>query len=213
MSKELIERIDAALRVKDAWVADGQIEATAQLLRDCRAELAARGEAASPVGWLYESTAGVCVFHKEDSPRLSADMKAASDYPKDHQVKPLYAAPVNERLLEALRELCAMYANTWDRADDGAPLMIGSSVDRFEAAHAAAQEALAAADAAPGVTDELRSFLACEIEATLFENVVSPALDRFFQGNDQNLGAVYEKTFHEIMGSPVFPNIKGKSNE
>ncbi len=53
--------------------------------------------------------------------------------------------------------------------------------DIFEATYEPAD----AAPAAPGVTDELRSFLACEIEATLFENVVSPALDRFLQAKGE----------------------------
>jgi hypothetical protein len=44
-------------------------------------------------------------------------------------------------LLEALAELSAMYAHTWDRVD-GALVMLHSGVTRFEAAHAKAAAAL-----------------------------------------------------------------------
>lgn len=37
--------------------------------------------------------------------------------------------------LAALKEISAMYANTWDRID-GALIMMGDGVDRFEEAHA-----------------------------------------------------------------------------
>lgn len=51
------------------------------------------------------------------------------------------AAP---ELLSALIELSSMYARTWDRAD-GALVMMPDGIARFEAAHAAAQAAIAAA--------------------------------------------------------------------
>lgn len=44
---------------------------------------------------------------------------------------------------EALKELSNMYASTWDRVD-GALMIMDSGVDRFEAAHDKAREALRA---------------------------------------------------------------------
>lgn len=48
-------------------------------------------------------------------------------------------------LLEALKELHAMYAHTWDRVD-GALVMIDRGVTRFEKAHEAASAAIARAE-------------------------------------------------------------------
>ncbi len=44
--------------------------------------------------------------------------------------------------VEALKELSAMYAHTWDRAD-GALVMMDSGVVRFEEAHSKASQAIA----------------------------------------------------------------------
>lgn len=56
---------------------------------------------------------------------------------------PAQAGP-NAQLVEALKELCAMYGSTWDSVD-GSLVMFADGVTRFEKAHAAGLAALAAA--------------------------------------------------------------------
>lgn len=57
------------------------------------------------------------------------------------------AAGPNALLVEALKELCAMYGSTWDSID-GSLVMMGTGVERFEKAHEAGLAALAAAGVA-----------------------------------------------------------------
>jgi hypothetical protein len=54
----------------------------------------------------------------------------------------------NETLRAALSELSAMYAHAWDLVDGGL-IMMGPSIPRFEAAHAAARKALGFNDVEP----------------------------------------------------------------
>lgn len=45
-----------------------------------------------PVGWLYESRAGVRIFHPaSDDKRFQADWEAAQQYPEAHKMTPLYS--------------------------------------------------------------------------------------------------------------------------
>lgn len=53
-------------------------------------------------------------------------------------------AKQRDELLKALKGLADLYAQTWDRSD-GALVMLGSSVERFEKAHAEASAAIAKA--------------------------------------------------------------------
>ena len=59
-----------------------------------------------------------------------------------------HAKELNAELVRALEELSAMYGHSWDRSD-GALMMMGSSIPRFEAAHDKARAVLAKAKAQP----------------------------------------------------------------
>lgn len=150
MSKELIERIDNALRVKDAWVTDGQIEATAQLLRDCRAALSARGEA-EPVATIHDDGYWTHKPGHDPFDRLTGCGKARLDV----YIAPTPAAPVNERLREALLRAQAFIRNGIELGFIRMP-----DKDCPDPAHdtpGIIDSALSAADAAPAapvVTDE-----------------------------------------------------------
>ena len=74
--------------------------------------------------------------------RVPSEHRHRSKHEQHANARLIAAAP---DLLAALRELSAMYASTWDRAVCAIP-MIGSGIDRFEAAHAAALAAIAKAE-------------------------------------------------------------------
>lgn len=54
-----------------------------------------------------------------------------------------------ERLRGALEGLSAMYSSAWDLSDGGGLIMLPPSMERFEAAHAAARVALGFKDVDP----------------------------------------------------------------
>lgn len=55
------------------------------------------------------------------------------------------APTIGDHVVSALRDLAAMYSHAWDR-EDGALIMMGSSVQYFERCHAKAQRALEMVD-------------------------------------------------------------------
>lgn len=54
-----------------------------------------------PFGWLYESKAGVRIFHfvSDNEPLVQADWEAAQQYPEAHKMTPLYAHPPQRKPL------------------------------------------------------------------------------------------------------------------
>lgn len=72
-----------------------------------------------PFGWLYESRAGVRVFHPaSDDKRFQADWEAAQQHPEAHKMTPLYTAPPQRNTLplsadeiKCIKPICADFVS------------------------------------------------------------------------------------------------------
>lgn len=97
----------------------------------------------TPGPWVQFADQGKCIAIMPAG--RDGDICTFQQSPTDEDARLMAAAPV---LLAALTDLSNMYSHAWDRVDGGLT-MFGSSVDRFERAHHAAQIALCAATGAP----------------------------------------------------------------
>jgi len=79
-----------------------------------------------------------------DNPSWVSDKKLRQISIEEAQANARLIAAAPE-LLEALKELSAMYTHAWD-SDGGALIMLPPSVPRFEAAHAKAVDAISKAE-------------------------------------------------------------------
>ena len=72
-----------------------------------------------PFGWLYESRAGVRVFHPaSDDKRFPADWEATQQHPEAHKMTPLYAHPPQRKPLTEVEiyKMFGWYAMPFVRA-------------------------------------------------------------------------------------------------
>lgn len=73
-----------------------------------------------PFGWLYESKAGVRIFHfvSDNEPLVQADWEAAQQYPEAHKMTPLYAHPPQRKPLTEVEiyKMFGWYAMPFVRA-------------------------------------------------------------------------------------------------
>jgi hypothetical protein len=84
------ERCEKHRDHQTGMVSHGMIQARMQEeIDELRAALAQPEQ--EPVGWLYESRAGVRIFHPaSDDKRFQADWEAAQQHPEAHKMTPLY---------------------------------------------------------------------------------------------------------------------------
>lgn len=93
----------------------------------------------TPGPWVQFSDQGKCIAIMPAG--REGDICTFKQSPSDADARMMMLAPM---LLQALTELSNMYASTWDSVD-GALVMMGPGVERFEKAHSAAEVAIAAA--------------------------------------------------------------------
>lgn len=72
--------------------------------------------------------------------RLKRYAQMQADYSVPCDMNPKVVLALVE-CAEALKKLSDMYASTWDRVD-GALMMMGDGIERFEAAHQASRDAI-----------------------------------------------------------------------
>lgn len=123
----------------------------------------------TPGPWVQFADQGKCVAIM---PAMRAgDICTFQQSPSDADARLMASAPA---LLQALTELSNMYASTWDRVD-GALMMMGNGVERFEKAHHAAEVALHIATGRPLPITDFDDDDAPQPEAAVGS---SPAVDK-----------------------------------